>query len=262
MKKKSLWYSIKYYHLITILLFGIAIIVFRDYIFNILCSLTGVTEQSIFYNLNNYAFNIALIALWCFISFTLLRNKRYEALTGRYYPKDHADFNKTYKSLVHFFTTNDKYKMDIDELEIADWHDADGVILCKYKDKSGNYRLVKRDSDANGNLVSFGLPGSGKSTTQAATTAIRFNSNLKNGGCGVFAISIKGDLLNFVRNKRKNIKVFTPDKEEGSCLCPGAFLLPLSLMPLPVCTRSSTKLFHSLQAGHCPIHFADSYPQD
>ena len=24
---------------------------------------------------------------------------------------------------------------------------------------------------------------------------------------------------------------------------------------------SSTKVFHSLQAGHCPIHFADSYPQ-
>nr|MCR5388000.1 type IV secretory system conjugative DNA transfer family protein [Lachnospiraceae bacterium] len=59
--------------------------------------------------------------------------------------------------------------------------------------------------------------GSGKSTTQAATTFRRFNANLGNGGCGVFAISIKGDLLNFVRTERKNIKLFTPDKAEGSC---------------------------------------------
>ena len=26
-------------------------------------------------------------------------------------------------------------------------------------------------------------------------------------------------------------------------------------------TSSSTKVFHSLHPGHCPIHFADSYPQ-
>ena len=25
---------------------------------------------------------------------------------------------------------------------------------------------------------------------------------------------------------------------------------------------SSTNVFHSLQPGHCPIHFEDSYPQD
>ena len=107
--------------------------------------------------------------------------------------------------------------MEIEDLPIEDWHNSDGVILCKYRDKAGKYRLVKRESNANGNLIAFGLPGSGKSTTQAATTAARFNSKLKDGGCGVFAISIKGDLLNFVRDKRKNIKVFTPDKVEGSC---------------------------------------------
>lgn len=56
-----------------------------------------------------------------------------------------------------------------------------------------------------------------KSTTQAATTAARFNADRTDGGCGVFAISIKGDLLNFVKDKRKNIKVFTPDNAVGSC---------------------------------------------
>lgn len=217
MKKSSFWYTIVYYNIIPILLFGIGLIVFRDYIFDAICSLTQVTERSGFYKLYGYAVDIGLAALWFMIAFTSTRDKRYQALTGRFYGKDHSDFNKTYSTLVQFFTTNDRYKMDVEELEIEDWHDADGVILCKYKDKAGNYRLVKRDSDANGNLVSFGLPGSGKSTTQAATTAVRFNSKLKKGGCGVFAISIKGDLLNFVRGKRKNIKVFTPDKAEGSC---------------------------------------------
>ena len=217
MKKNSFWYTIVYYNILPILALGIGLIMFRDYIFELLCTLTQLTEHSILYKINGYAVDIGLAALWFMITFVLIRDKRYKALTGRYYGKDHSDFNKTYTALVQFFTTNDRYKMDVEELPIEDWHTSDGVILCKYKDKAGNYRLVKRESSANGNLVSFGLPGSGKSTTQAATTAVRFNSHLKKGGCGVFAISIKGDLLNFVRGKRKNIKVFTPDKAEGSC---------------------------------------------
>lgn len=217
MKKDSLWYTIVYYNIIPFLLFAVGIIFFRDYIKDIIYTSFEMTERSPFYKLAGYGVDIGLVALWIFIVFTSTRDKRYNALTGRFYGKDHSDFQKTYSTLVSFFTQNDKYKMDVDELPIEDWHEADGVILCKYKDKAGNYRLVKRDSGANGNLVAFGLPGSGKSTTQAATTAARFNAKLKKGGCGVFAISIKGDLLNFVRDKRKNIKVFTPDKEEGSC---------------------------------------------
>ena len=258
MKKNSFWYTIVYYNIISFLLFAVGIILLRNYIKDIIYISFEMTERSPFFKLIGYGVDISLLIFWVYIVFTSTRDKRYNALTGRHYGKDHSDFQKNYSTLVSFFTQNDKYKMDVEELPIEDWHDADGVILCKYKDRAGHYRLVKRDSGANGNLVAFGLPGSGKSTTQAATTAARFNAKLKKGGCGVFAISIKGDLLNFVRDKRKNIKVFTPDKEEGSCLCPGAFLLPFSPMPLPVCTRSSTKLFHSLHAGHCPIHFADS----
>ena len=217
MKKDSLWYTIVYYNIIPFLLFAVGIFLFHDYIKDIIYTSFDMTERSPFYKLAGYGIDIGLIVLWVYIVFTSTRDKRYNALTGRHYGKDHSDFQKTYSTLISFFTQNDKYKMDVDELPIEDWHEADGVILCKYKDKAGNYRLVKRDSEANGNLVAFGLPGSGKSTTQAATTAARFNAKLKKGGCGVFAISIKSDLLNFVRPLRKNIKVFTPDKEEGSC---------------------------------------------
>ena len=217
MTKDTLWYKIKYYGIIPIVLFGLALFIFKDTIFELFLSITDTREGDALYKIDYLIVNLGLLAMWVYFSFTSLRDKRYRMLTDRSYGKDHSDFNKTYGGLVQFFTTNDKYKMDIEDLPIEDWHKADGVILCKYKDRAGNYRLVKRDSDANGNLASFGLPGCGKSTTQAATTAARFNSKLKKGGCGVFAISIKGDLLNFVRDKRKNIKVFTPDKAEGSC---------------------------------------------
>ena len=209
----NLKHTIRYYKIIQYVVVVLVLIIGRNLIIDALFTFLNI-EQKIIYVVG---VEIAIIGVLAFVIFISTRARRYKALTDRAYGKDHAEFNKTYGELVEFFTTNDKYKMDTDELPIEDWHRADGVILCKYKDMAGNYRLVKRDSDANGNLATFGLPGCGKSTTQAATTAVRFNAKLKRGGCGVFAISIKGDLLNFVRGKRKNIKVFTPDKAEGSC---------------------------------------------
>ena len=203
MKKNTFSYTILYYDIIPILLFGIALIIFKDHLLEEICSVTQVREQSRNYRLYECAVDWGLLGLWIYITFTSIRDKRYKELTGRFYRKDHSEFKKTYATLVRFFTTNDPYKMNVEELPIADWHSSEGVILCKIKDRTGTYRLVKRASNANGNLVSFGLPGSGKSTTQAATTAARFNADLVDGGCGVFAISIKGDLLNFVRDKRK-----------------------------------------------------------
>ena len=159
---------------------------------------------------------VMLMLLYIIAIIYILLSAHYHIKTGRSYSSDSAKFKKTYSSLLHFWTTNDPYKMDIQKLPIEDWHNAEGVILGKCKDRLGNMHLVKRDSNACGNLASFGLPGSGKTTAQASTTAITFNRNI-NGGCGVFAISIKGDLLNFVKDKRPNLKVFTPDKVEGSC---------------------------------------------
>lgn len=217
MKKKSFLQTIAYYDLITLAVIFIGILLFQPSINKIIYASIGLTESSPFYDIFCTLINYAPFCLWCYLTFTSIREKRYHELTGRQYGKDHVEFKKTYLFLVKFFTKNDKYKMNIDDLPIEDWHHAEGVILAKAKDRYGNYRLIKRNSDANGNLIAFGLPGSGKSTTQAATSAVRFNSNLENGGCGVFAISIKGDLLNFVRGKRKNIKVFTPDNAVGSC---------------------------------------------
>lgn len=213
---KKISRSILYYNIPILAIIGILMFMFRENIFILFCELTSLQERSILYKPIQAVLYIALLVGWILATFVTIRNKRYKWLTDRSFVSDRNKFNKTYTELVSFYTSNDKYRMNVEALPVEDWHQADGVILCKYKDKAGDYHLIKRDSDADGNLASFGLPGSGKSTTQAATTFRRFNAHLKKGGCGVFAISIKGDLLNFVKGKRKHIKVFTPDKEEGS----------------------------------------------
>lgn len=187
-------------------------------IFEWCCLSLKLRENSSLYPLIQYGLMAFLAAFWIYLFFTKIRSQRYKYLTGRSYAKDHHQYNKTYTELVEFWEKSDPYKIDIEkQLPVEDWHTAEGVILGKAKDKFGTYHLLKRDSTAPGNLICFGRPGCGKSTTQAATTAARFNADRTDGGCGVFAISIKGDLLNFVKDKRKNIKVFTPDNAVGSC---------------------------------------------
>lgn len=187
-------------------------------IFEWCCLSLKLRENSSLYPLIQYGLMAFLAAFWIYLFFTKIRSQRYKYLTGRSYAKDHHQYNKTYTELVEFWEKSDPYKIDIEkQLPVEDWHTAEGVILGKAKDKFGTYHLLKRDSAAPDNLICFGRPGCGKSTTQAATTAARFNADRTDGGCGVFAISIKGDLLNFVKDKRKNIKVFTPDNAVGSC---------------------------------------------
>ncbi len=196
---------------------GVFLFFSRENLFGFIRQIANLQKEDLLYEPIPIAFYATFWLCWAVALWKILQNKRYKILTGRSYPADHSKFRKSYAELKSFFTKNDPYKMDVNKLPIEEWQDADGVILCRVTDASGRRRLVKRASMADGNLASFGLPGSGKSTTQAATSFRRFNSRLVDGGCGVLAISIKGDLLNYVRNYRRNIKLFTPDKVEGSC---------------------------------------------
>ena len=207
-----------YYGILQYLVMGAIFAFMYTPIFEWCCLSLKLRENSSLYPLIQYGLMAFLAAFWIHLFFTKIRSQRYKYLTGRSYAKDHHQYNKTYTELVEFWEKSDPYKIDIEkQLPVEDWHTAEGVILGKAKDKFGTYHLLKRDSAAPGNLICFGRPGCGKSTTQAATTAARFNADRTDGGCGVFAISIKGDLLNFVKDKRKNIKVFTPDNAVGSC---------------------------------------------
>ena len=207
-----------YYGILQYLVMGAIFAFMYTPIFEWCCLSLKLRENSSLYPLIQYGLMAFLAAFWIYLFFTKIRSQRYKYLTGRSYAKDHHQYNKTYTELVEFWEKSDPYKIDIEkQLPVEDWHTAEGVILGKAKDKFGTYHLLKRDSAAPSNLICFGRPGCGKSTTQAATTAARFNADRTDGGCGVFAISIKGDLLNFVKDKRKNIKVFTPDNAVGSC---------------------------------------------
>ena len=214
---KKLAKNILTYCIPQLIVLGVILMLIKDYVINITATTFDIRKNSDTYSSLSQLIVLIMICLYLYICYTTIRNKRYHILTNRNYVKDKAETNKTYSWLVNFYTTNDPYKIDVNTLPVADWHNAEGIILGKAKDNDNKYHLLKRPSKANGNLLCFGLPGSGKSTTQAATTAARFNADIVDGGCGVFAISIKGDLLNFVNGKRKNIKVFTPDKAEGSC---------------------------------------------
>lgn len=166
-----------------------------------------------------YTLRIFFFILWFVIAFYFLREQHYRKITGRSFSRDRRDFQQSYLELIKFFSSNDPYAMNVFNLPIKDWHSSDGVIFCKTRDIYKNQRLLYHSSeDPNGiNCCVLGLPGSGKSTTQAAVSALRFNASASGGtGAGVFAISIKGDLLNFVGNQRPNIRLFTPDQAEGS----------------------------------------------
>lgn len=212
-KREKLIYTFFYYHIPELIASGILLWFIHSTLFSIFCNLIRLTDQHTMYRISYYIFNFGLLILWILSVSIFIRNKIYYYFTNRHYRYDHRAFQKSFSELIKFFSHSNPYRIKSTDLPIEDWKTADGVILCKYKDRLGKYHLLTRPSDAPGNLISFGLPGSGKSTTQAATTALRFN----HGECGVFAISIKGDLLNFIKGKRKNLKVFTPDKEDGSC---------------------------------------------
>lgn len=216
--KPSLWDRLRTYHVLGYMIFGIIVILFRDPISILFADLMGIDPNDGLYSIIRYAFQIALIVFWAAITVIGIRNNRYNILTeGRSYSTDHSKFNKSYSELIRFFTTNDTYKMNINDLPVIDWKHADGMIFCKVKDRYGRYHLLRRKSMDDGHSCCFARPGSGKTTTQAATSALRFNAKRIKGGCGVFGISIKGDLLYLVKGKRTNIKLFTPDRAEGSC---------------------------------------------
>lgn len=215
MKEKIIEF-VKRYKIIPLSLLAIGCVIFRLIAITFIVNVIHITEKSKIYPFWNYSIMLFVFAIWAIISFRVVRQQRYNILTGRDFEKDKNYYKQTYRELVDFYTHNDKYIINPDELEELNLQESNGAILCKVKDKSGKYKLVHKESSGAGNLITFGIPDCGKTTTQAATTAIMHNKDISEAGCGVFAISIKGDLLKFINGRRHNVKVFTPDKAENS----------------------------------------------
>ena len=198
-KKLSLWEAIKYYKIIQILILGLILYIFKDYAVTLLCTIGQVTEQSIFYKYMPIVSYIGLAALWGFISFTILRDKRYHRLTGRSYSYDSGHYKPyMYSQLVDYFQDADPHKLDTAEFPIMNWQNAKGIIFGKDKN-----RLISIPSNSETNIAIFGPPGSGKTSGIAIINALRFQGS-------VLAIDIKGDIYNFCHKYRKIIR-FCPD---------------------------------------------------
>lgn len=218
-KKSPFLYGLFYYNIIPYTTIFLVLFFFRDFIFKKILELANIRlfpRQLFFWEIVFYSV-LFIIWLSCFVR--NIKVKNYKRLTGRSLLKDEKKFGKTYQYLMRFHRTCDPHKMDIKKLPIGHWSDFDGIVFCKVKDEFGNYRILAHSPShkVDGiNATVWGRPGCGKSTSIAAPAAINWNKNLRRGGCGLFAISIKGDLLNFLKGKRKHLKVFTPDKAEGS----------------------------------------------
>ena len=145
-------------------------------------------------------FALLLLIVFLYEQITIYKDKT----NGRNYLKDRSMYRRSWFEMMEYFQQSDKYRYRKEEFPEQDWRNSDGIILGKV-DK----HLIKRDSDAKGNLALFALPGGGKTTSQMITTALRF-------GGSILAIDIKGDILAITKKFRK-IKVFSPDQAEGSC---------------------------------------------
>lgn len=146
------------------------------------------------------------VAVWVIIVFLYLQYTIYSDKTnGRNYHADHGQYKRSWSELISYYSDADPYQIDKSTLPQENWREAEGIILGKV-----GKSLIKRPSDAVGNLSLFALPGGGKTTSQIAPSALRFAGS-------VLVIDIKGDILNATKDHRKKIKIFAPDNAAESC---------------------------------------------
>lgn len=144
-----------------------------------------------------------------------------DATGGRSFLRDRRDTGRTYWDLIRYYKDSDPYQIKEKKLPIQDWKASEGVILGRVGD-----RLIRRPSEAPGNIFIAGLPGSQKTTTIIACTALRFGAVYPETGpsyyslygedgfiktkASVVCIDLKGDVIHWTREKRP-IKIFDPE---------------------------------------------------
>ena len=184
------------YKLMQMAIFGLVLYLFYRIV------LRTYTRMGIPSSVGASGLAILLWLTWGVVYFILFRCIRYAEQTGgRSYLSDRTRYHLGYMELLSFWEKSNQYKIDESILPSLDWRKADGIILGHI-----DSRLIYRPTEAPGNLACFGLPGSGKTTSQIIPTALRFGGT--NGKKGVvFAIDIKGDIYHWTHTARR-IKIF------------------------------------------------------
>lgn len=143
-----------------------------------------------------------LFSLWIFIAFISIRDQHYYRLTGRNFVIDRKNYGWSYAKLADYFKDSEPHKFDVSNFVKKDWKDCKGLIFG-YSDE----KLINLPSDTEGNIATFGPPGSGKTSGIGIPNALKFEGS-------VLAVDIKGDIYNFCKNDRKILR-FCPDHPDA-----------------------------------------------
>ena len=156
----------------------------------------------------SFLFGALLMLVWIGVYLWYLADTIYYDNTRRDFKLDYIRYRRNWFEMLDYFRSADPNRMDIETLPFVQWEDVDGIPLAIADED----RLFYQPSTAEGNIAVIALPGAGKTSAICIPAAKRFN--VSRGG-GVFAIDIKGDLLNAVRGTR-NVRVFSPADPENS----------------------------------------------
>lgn len=200
-RRKGIVYTIIYYNIIPLLLFGIILYVTRDYIINYAISLVPEPFKTTYTEPISMFLKAALGVIWLMIFIISTRDKTYLYKTGRHFQKDHNRFRRSYYDLTEYFENAEPHKMDLSEFKKEKWYSYPGIIFGTDKG-----RLIAIPSDSECNITIFGPPGSGKTRGIAIPNAMMFDGS-------VLAVDIKGDIYNYVsQHSNRRILRFCPDE--------------------------------------------------
>lgn len=204
MRRDRILIFIQKYRVIQMAVFGLSLYIFYRII------LRAYANMGIPGDVGSSGLTILFWMIWIIVYFFMIRSIQYAERTGgRSYIADRTRYHLGYLELLSFWEKSNQYKIDESTLPVLDWRKADGIILGHI-----GSRLIYRPTTSPGNAACFGLPGSGKTTSQIIPTALRFGGSHGQKG-SVFAIDIKGDILNWTRKSRK-IKILDLRSPDGS----------------------------------------------
>lgn len=204
-RRYGIWYTIKYYHILSLILSGIFILLANRWISQQICIALGLS-RSYFSPIISLSFSLLIWTIWGITALILIRSKSYTYLTGRSYHYDNQQFHRNYHSLVNYFQNAEPHKLDTSTFPKLTWKQAKGLVFGIDEDEE---RLIMIPSNSECNIAVFGPPGSGKTSGIAITNAITFQGS-------VLAIDIKGDLYHYVhQNSTRKILRFAPDAEDA-----------------------------------------------
>ena len=204
-KKFGLWYTIKYYNLLSYAAAAVILFFISRLLIEMICSFTGISQKDILlYSLVKLTVPIVAWIFWGVLLFTTTRSKRYKFLTGRKFGYDSGHYKRTYDELVDYFQDAEPHKLDTSDFPAQTWRETKGLIFGM-----DGERIISIPSNSECNIAVFGPPGSGKTSGIAITNAMSFQGS-------VLAIDIKGDLYNYVHaNSSRKIIRFAPDDPDA-----------------------------------------------